>query len=256
MDLTGKVALVTGGAERVGRTFSLALAKAGADVVVNHWHTKEAAEATRTEIEKLGRRCLVIEADVSSLQQNNEMIAAIAETFGRLDILIHNASNFNNLPFEQFPEAMWDSSMNLNLKGPFFLSQAAAKLMKKNGFGRIIGMAGNSTCECWPDFIAHSLAKTGLVRLMEHLAVALSPDIQCFAVCPSTFLPASGGEYAPVVSKRGESICEDKRYYMDKGFKLHNGNPEEVAELVVFLAGCNNYMNGAVIHIDGGKHLI
>jgi len=256
MDLRGKVALVTGGAERVGRVLCLELAKAGADIVINHWHTREAAQKTKSEVENLGRRCLVIEADVSSIIQISDMIAKVEEVFNRLDILVHNASNFNNLQFEKFSEAMWDSSINVNLKGPFFLSQAAVKLMRKNGFGRIIGIAGNSTYECWPDFIAHSIAKTGLVRLMEHLAVALSPDIQSFAICPSTFLPASGNEYAPVMAKRGEIFCEDPKYIMERGVKLHNGNPQEVAEIVVFLAGCNSYINGAVIPIDGGKHLI
>ena len=202
MDLTGKVALVTGGAERCGKTFSIELARAGADVVVNHWKTAAAAEETKAEIEKLGRRCLVIESDVSSIKKNQEMIDAIEKEFGRLDILVHNASNFTNAPFEEFPEEYWDASFNLNLKGPFFLSQSAAKLMRKNGYGRMIGMGGNSYYEAWPDFIPHSLAKCGLVRMMELLAVALSPDIQCFAICPSTFLPANDGQYAPVMAER------------------------------------------------------
>lgn len=252
--LFGKVALVTGGAQRAGRFISLALARAGADVVVNHWKTGEDAAKTVTEIEVMGRRCLPIEADVSDIKQGRLMIDRIGECFGRLDVLVHNASNFNRRSFLDVTEEIWESSMALNLKGPFFLSQSAASLMLKGGSGRIIALIGNSYYENWPDFIPHAIAKTGLAKMMQSLAIALSPHIQCNALCPASFLAAEGGQTEAISSQREAQY--DANYIITQGVKLHRGTPEEVAELVLFLCSCGNYLNGAIIPIDGGKNAI
>lgn len=255
MDLSGKVALVTGGAQRAGRIFSIALAKAGADIVINHLGSKEDAEKTKSEIENLNHRCLQIEADISNIKQGSYMIKQIEKEFGRLDILVHNASNFNLSPFDKVTEEIWDSSFDVNLKGPFFLSQAAAKLMLENGCGRIIALVGNSYYENWPEFIPHTIAKTGLVKMIQSLAVTLSPYIQCNAICPASFLPAEEDKHLVTMKERNEEFTEEGKFIMTRGIKIHKGNAEEVAELIVFLAGCSDYINGTVIPIDGGKHL-
>jgi NAD(P)-dependent dehydrogenase (short-subunit alcohol dehydrogenase family) len=250
MKLDGKVALVTGGALRVGRYLSLALARAGADVVVNYYRTPREAEETRVAIEALGRRCLLAEADVGSIAETRQMIGLVEKEFGRLDILVHNAGNFNEGPFLEMTEGSWDSSMNLILKGPFFLSQAAAKLMLKNGSGRIMAIVGNSLYENWPNFIPHAIAKTGLAKLMQELAIALSPRIQCNAICPATILPGEHGKDAEMRKSRGE---ERENVNVERGVTLHMGNPEELAELVVYLSGCSDYLTGAILPLDGGK---
>ena len=252
MDLLGKVALVTGGAQRVGRILSLALAKAGADMVINHWRTEAEALNTRAEIEALGRKCLVIEANIADIEQGCQMVDEVEKVFGRLDILVHNASNFNEAPFLGVTEEIWESSLGVNLKGPFFLSQAASRLMLKNGSGRMIAMIGNSYYENWPDFIPHAIAKVGLAKMMQNLAIALSPNIQCNAICPAIIYPSAHGQDMRIMSSRGE-LHEDEMYERMRDTLLHRGNPEEVAELVVYLAGCSNYLTGAVIPIDGGK---
>lgn len=254
MDLSGKVALVSGGAQRVGRFLCLALARAGADIVMNYWHTEEDAQRTQSEIESLNRRCLPVEADITEIKQIHSMMAEIEKEFNRLDILVHNASNFNQCPFLEVTDEIWESSFGVNLKGPFFLSQAAAKLMLRNGSGRIIALIGNSYYENWPDFIPHAIAKTGLAKLMQGLAIALSPNIQCNAICPASFYPAENGQHETIRKKRGDEYQED--FIISRGVKLHRGTPEEVAELVVYLSGCSNYLNGAVIPIDGGKYAI
>ena len=250
MRLDGKVALVTGGALRVGRYLSVALAKAGADVVVNYYRTPKEAEETKQEIEALGRRCLLIEASVAVPAESRAMIDEVEAEFGRLDILVHNAGNFNEAPFLEMTEESYDSSMNLILRGPFFLSQAAAKLMLKNGSGRIMAIVGNSLYENWPNFIPHALAKTGLAKLMQSLAIALSPKIQCNAICPATILPGDHGKDAEMRKSRGE---EQENVNAERGVVLHAGNPEEVAELVVYLSGCSDYLTGAILPLDGGK---
>ena len=252
MDLSEKVALVTGGAQRAGHYISLALAKAGAHVVVNHYHTAEDAQATKADIEKLGHRCITFDVDITDIPRTRAMIDDIEDAFGRLDILVHNASNLNRCSFSEVTEEVWESSFGVNLKGPFFLSQAAAKLMLKSGSGRIIALVGNSYYENWPDFIPHTVAKTGLAKLMQSLAIALSPDIQCNAICPASFLAAE--EAKAIRETRGDEYKAE--IIISKGISIHRGTPEEVAELVVYLAGCSNYLNGAVIPIDGGKHAL
>lgn len=255
MDLAGKVALVTGGAQRVGRVISLALARAGAHIALNHWQTGEDARKTCSDIQNLGVRCVPIEADISDVSHVEGIIDVIQREFGRLDILVHNASNFNQCEFMSVSEDMWDSSFNVNLKGPFFLSQAAARLMLQHGSGRIISLVGNSYYENWPNFIPHTIAKTGLARLTQALAVALSPHIQCNAICPASILPSQDGQDVSIMSARGETHSSSG-VECSRGVWLHQGCPEEVAELVVYLAGCSNYLTGAVIPIDGGKSAV
>lgn len=256
MKLDNKVALVTGGAIRVGKIISKALAEAGADLVISYWGTEAEARETKAEIEHMGRRCMIYEANMRSIPQLQALIAAVDAEFGRLDILIHNASNFNEGAMSEVTEEIWDSSHEIILKGAFFLSQAAVPLMMKHKSGRMIAMIGNSYYENWPTYIPHSIAKVGLVKLMECLAVTLSPYIQCTALCPATIMTSAVGGYSPVLQSRSEIIDEEDRTITVSGQKLVMGIPEQVAELIIYLSGCSNYMNGAVIPIDGGKHLL
>jgi len=245
-DLTGKVALITGGDRRAGKVFTLALAKAGADIAVNYWKSEADAVETKKEVEALGRKCLMREVSIADIEGMKNFVDEIDKTFGRLDILVHNASNFNHAPFQEVTEEHWDGSMDIILKGPFFLSQAASKLMMKNGGGRMIALIGNSSYEIWPDRIPHTIAKCGMLRLMENLAVTLSPHIQCNCVCPGPFFKGRPG-----YEKR-----YDEKFVNMSGHIVRNGDVDSVAELVLFLASCTEYINGAVIPIDGGKRLI
>jgi NAD(P)-dependent dehydrogenase (short-subunit alcohol dehydrogenase family) len=222
--------------------------------VVNHWHTARDAEETRDRIESLGCRCLVVESDVADPKACRAMIRRVETTFERLDILVHNASNFNQSPVSDVTEELWDSSINLNLKGPFFLSQAASRLMLKNHSGRIIAFIGNSFYENWPDFVPHAIAKTGLAKMMQGLAIAFSLDIQYSAICPASFLSSEGPQTETIAKSRG-NVANARRLHT-QGIDLYRGTPEDVAEMVVYLAGCSNYVNGAIIPLDGGKQAI
>ncbi len=245
-----RVALVTGGAERVGRVLSLALARAGFDIALNHWERAAAAGQTNEDIAALGRRCLVLEADVADPSEGQGLVDAVEERFGRLDVLVHNASNFHECPLLEVTEAVWDSSLGVNLKGPFFLSQAAARLMLRQGSGRIIALVGNSYYESWPTFAAHSIAKTGLAKLMQILAVGLSPSIQCNAVCPARIFPSPAGQDLRLMQARNE---DPEGASSERSVALRQGTPDDVAELVVYLASCSSYLTGAIIPVDGGK---
>lgn len=254
MSLKNKVVLITGGAEKAGKVFAHEYAKAGAKVVISY-AAFSAAEAARTksELEALGADCLAVEADMRDIPSLRRMVRQIDETYGRLDILVSNASNFNDQPMEEVTEEIWDSSQDIILKGAFFLCQAAAPLMKKTG-GKIIGMGGNSYYENWPNFIPHSIAKVGLIKLMQLLAVTLSPDIQCYALCPSSFLDSNSGD--GILAGRGEQLNPEGNRLTVNGVTLNRGGPKEVAEFLLFLSDCNTYMNGAIITLDGGKCLL
>lgn len=254
MSLKDKVVLITGGAEKAGKIFALEYAKAGAKVVISYAKFAQAeAEQTGKELMALGADYLAVEADMRDISALRRMIQTIDETYGRLDVLVSNASNFNNQPMEEVTEEIWDSSQDIILKGAFFLCQAAAPLMRKTG-GKIIGMGGNSYYENWPNFIPHSIAKVGLIKLMQMLAITLSPEIQCYAVCPSSFLDSESGD--SILAKRGETLEQTGNVLTVNGVPLHRGNPKEVAEFLLFLSDCNAYMNGAIITLDGGKCLI
>src|SRR5688500_6322733 len=126
MDLSGKVALVTGGARRVGRALSLALGRAGADLVVNYNTSALEARAVVAELEAMGRRAVAIQADVSKRADIQRLIRTIKEDLGRLDLLVNSAASFESAPFLEIEEGDWDRVMDVNLKGPFLLIQAAA----------------------------------------------------------------------------------------------------------------------------------
>lgn len=238
--LAGRVALVTGSAERVGRELALGLAAAGADIVVNHLRQAAKARAVVREIEMLGRRATAIEADVAVPEECRLLVQSSLQQMGHLDVLVHNASSFVQGDFLELSEHDFDRSLGVNLRGPFFLSQAAAAHMIERGGGKIIAIAGNSLFEAWPDFVSHSVAKAGLARLMELLAVALSPHVQCVTVCPAEILPT------------GEPGADDgARTYAD--VELLAGRPKDLVELVVYLSGSTPYLNGAVIPLDGAK---
>ena len=248
-DLTGKVALVTGGAERVGAVICRALAEAGADVAVNHLDRADAARETVAAITELGRSAVALEADVSSTEQASQLVERTVAELGRLDILVHNASTFVTRPFLELTEADFESSFGVGLRGPFFLSQAAARVMLEQGSGKIIALVGNSLYEAWPDYVSHALAKAGLARLMELLAVALSPTVQCLAIAPDRVLWTSAEHDH---HQRGTREPSDEFVVLD-GVRIRTGTAEDVANLLVDLCRAGAYLNGAVIPLDGGK---
>ena len=246
-DLNGKVALVTGGAERVGEVICRALASAGADVAVNHLDTPQAAEATVEAIRSEGRRGVALQADISSPAQGRRLVERTVAELGRLDILVHNASTFVQRPFLELTEDDFEASVGVGLRGPFFLSQAAAAVMLEAGGGKIIALIGNSLYEAWPDYVSHSVAKAGLARLVELLAVALSPTIQCLAVAPDRVLWTSPEHDAHQRGAREEGLVT-----LD-GVPFRTGTADDVAHLIVDLCLAGPYLNGAVIPLDGGK---
>lgn len=254
MKFDGKVVLITGGAEKAGKIFAIEFARAGADLVISHCNMPQQAAQTKKEIEELGRKCLAVEANNRNVNQIKMMVDKIRSYYGRLDVIVHNASNFNDQPIEKVTEEVWNSSMEIILKGAFFLSQTAVPLMLESGGGKIIALIGNSYYENWPNFIPHSIAKVGLAKLMQLLAITYSPHIQCNALCPASFLDSGSGD--GILERRGEQLLKNGKSIMVNGVELYRGDSYDVAEALLFLASSSNYINGAIIPLDAGKNLI
>ncbi|MCV2394373.1 SDR family NAD(P)-dependent oxidoreductase [Actinotalea sp. M2MS4P-6] len=255
--MDGRVVLVTGAADRAGRRFVERYAAAGAAVVVNHLPTQgaDAAEVVRG-IAAAGGRAVAVEADVTDVAACRTLVAETTAAFGRLDVLVHNASTFRPAPWLEVDEQAWDSSLGVNLKGPFFLSQAAARVMLEQGEGRIVAMVGNSLTEAWPTFVPHSVAKSALARLMEQLAVALAPVVACNAIAPSQFFRSDDGTNDALRAGRGEVEPHEDGTVDVAGHRLREIDLDAVWEALLHLSTSSLQVTGTTLRIDGGKALV
>jgi pteridine reductase len=239
METAGRVALVTGGARRVGRAISLALAQAGADVVVNYNGSADEARITVGEIEALGRRAIAVQADVSSRTDIGRLVDRAEQEFGRLDILVNSASLFERTPFNRISEEEWDRVLAVNLKGPFLLSQKAAPLLARDG-GAIINIIDLSALQPWPSFAHHAVSKAGLLHLTRVMARALAPDIRVNSIAPGTVLPPENAE--------GEDGSERRVI-------RRPGDPEDVVSALLYLVR-SDFVTGENLVVDGGRMLL
>jgi NAD(P)-dependent dehydrogenase (short-subunit alcohol dehydrogenase family) len=243
MDIAGKVALVTGGARRVGRALSLALAEAGADLVVGYNRSASEADALVEEVQALGRRAVAVQGDVARKTDVGALVRACEAAFGRLDILVNNAASFEAAPFLEITEEEWDRVMAVNLKGPFLLSQAAAPLLRAHGDGVIVNIADLAGLQAWPRYAHHGTAKAGLIHLTRVAARALAPEIRVVAIAPGTVLPP-------------ETFTEEQVYKLRGAIPLKRiGSPDDVAEALLYLVR-SDFVTGIVIPVDGGRLLV
>jgi len=240
MQTPGRIALVTGGAHRVGRAFSLALADAGCDVVVNYNNSGADAAATAAAIEERGRSALAVQADVSRADDIDRLMRAAEDAFGRLDIVVNSASLFERLPFTEIREEDWDRVLGVNLKAPFFVAQGAAPLLRRSGGGVIVNIADLSALQPWPSFAHHAVSKAGLLHLTRVLARALAPDIRVNSITPGTVLPPETTE--------GEDGSE--RRLVARG-----GVPDDVTRALLYLIE-SDFVTGENLIVDGGRLLL
>jgi pteridine reductase len=239
METTGRIALVTGGARRVGRAFSMALAEAGCDIVVNYNDAADDAAATVSDIERIGRRAIAVQADVSSGADRDRLIRETERAFGGLDILVNSASLFERKPFADITESDWDRVLGVNLRAPFFLSQAAAPLLRRGG-GVIVNIVDLSALQPWPSFAHHAVSKAGLLHLTRVLARALAPDIRVNSIAPGTVLPPE--------DESGEEGSE--RRLVERG-----GSPTDATGALLYLIR-SGFVTGENLVVDGGRMLL
>lgn len=244
--MSGKIALVTAAARGIGRAVALSLAQAGADVAVG-LRDIQSHGGLPAEIEALGRRVLALQMDVTSLEQIFSAIDAAVSHFGRLDILVNNAGIAPGNLAENVRESDFDQTLAINLKGTFFASQAAGRVMIKQRSGCIINVASQAGFVALPTESIYCMTKAGLVHLTKCLAVEWGKhNITVNAVAP-TFIETPGTEaYLADPTVRADVV--------ERIAALHRiGQPEDVAGSVVFLASpAAALITGHTIVVDGG----
>ena len=245
-ELNGQVALVTGAARGLGRAISLALAQSGADVALGLRDASTGAELAR-EIEALGRRALRLQMDMSRMDQVSRAVDEAAAHFGKLDILVNNAGVAPENPAEKVREEDFDLTVAVNLKGTFFASQAAGRVMIRQQRGCIINMSSQAGFAALPTESVYCMTKAGIAHLTKCLAVEWGKyNIRVNAVAP-TFIFTPGTEAALAdPAFRADTI--------ERIAALHRiGEPREVSSAVVFLASpAASLITGHTLLIDGG----
>ncbi len=247
-DLKNKVAIVTGARRGMGRTHSLALAKAGAKVLVADISLEDCEKVVK-EIEKEGGEALAIKCDVSKKSDVDKMIKTALDKWGQIDIFVNNAGICEFKPFLDLTEEDWEKTININLKGYFLCAQAAAKEMVKQKSGAIVNIASIAMGQVGVGFpaLAHYCAsKGGIVAMTEAMALELAPfNVRINAIAP-------GAIDTPMAS----SVSQDPKVLEGtlSRIPLHRmGRAEEVSNAVVFLASdASSYMTGSVVVVDGG----
>ncbi|GIK28811.1 MAG: SDR family oxidoreductase [Chloroflexi bacterium] len=246
-ELRGRVALVTGGAHRVGKAIALELARAGIHVVVNYNRTSEVIIAeTVSEIIGHGVEALPIQADVSKPAEIQAMFARIKETVGTLDIVVNSASVFPSGTIAETAFETWQQALDVNVTGPFLVTQAAAEMMRANDpkGGVIVNICDVGTLRPWPERAAHGVSKAALWMLTQTSAVTYAPDgIRVNAVMPG-----------PVMAPPGMSESRWQQIGEDQTLVGHAGSADDVARAVVYLCR-EDFLTGVLLPVNGGEHL-
>lgn len=236
-----RVALVTGGAIRVGRALTLGLAEAGYDIAINYHSSDGEAVSVSRRVEELGRRAIMLPGDISQAQDVEQIALGVSEEFGRLDLLVNNASLFRNTPLLEMEESEWDRVMAVNLKGPFLMVKATVDLLTRAG-GQIVNLVDLSAFQPWVDHPHHSVSKAALLQLTRVMARALAPRVRVNAIAPGAVLLPEDYDNAKQNHSRAQSVLDTL------------GSPEDVVRTVLFLER-SPFITGEVIVVDGGQLL-
>ena len=248
MRLEGKVALVTGAQQGIGRAIAVALARDGADVGVNFLDDATAAEGVAGEIRGLGRRAVTVQGDVSQTASVHRMVKTVVDALGPPDVLVNNAGVFPRASFLELPEREWDHVLGINLKGSFLCAQAVARALVAAGRPGAIVNISSSAVRGDPRGVHYSSSKAGVVGLTRAMALALAPHrIRVNAIAPGLTDTAQ-----PRYGNTEEQIAERAR-------EIPLGRiaqPKEIAKVAVFLASAESgWVTGELIHVNGGVYM-
>jgi len=258
MELEGKIALVTGAGRRLGKAVALALARAGADVGLHYRASRVEAQETAREIEALGRRAELFQADLADPEQIDRLFEAVASAFGQLDVLVNNAAICERTPIKSLSAEQWDRHFAINTRAAALCISRAVPLMgaartdrptpaaqrsdasqsSKSG-GVVVNIADVSAGSPWPGYPAYCASKAALLALTRSAAKALAPAIRVNSVSPGAIL------WSP------DTTDVQKRKVLDHIPMGRTGSPEDVAAAVVFLAR-QDYVTGQDLRVDGG----
>ena len=244
IDLSGKIALVTGGGRGIGRACCVALAEAGASVAINYSRSAEAAEEVRAEIEAAGGRAIVYQADVSSFEAAAAMFEKVKADFGTLDVLVNNAGVIHDTLLLTMKPEGWRKVLGVSLDGAYHCTKAAGEIMLRKRSGKVISISSVAGVAGGGGQTNYASAKAGVIAFMRACAAEMGKrGIQFNAVLPGMIVTDMS---ARARERAGEAI-------LDRIPAGRFGEPEDVAGLVVFLASPQaDYINGEAIAVDGG----
>jgi len=239
--LSGKSALVTGGARRIGRGIALALAEAGADVVLTYLKSHAEAAQTAKEIESLGCRALAVECDVRSETSVRQAIAATIGKFGCLDLVVNNAAVFENAPLESLTLDQWDAVFETNARGPFLVAREALPHLRAVQ-GRIVNIGSLGGIHAWSGHAHYCASKAALHSLTQAMAKAFAPQVSVNCVAPGWI-------------ELDDRPADEASRFAAKTPMGRNGTAEDIAQAVLFFATGPHFVTGQVLAVDGGLGL-
>ena len=242
MNPEGKVALVTGGGVRVGRALALGLARAGARVVVHYNSSAGEAEEVVATIQRKGGEAVAFGADLSKHSEVERLADEALEAFGGIDILVNSASIFPEQGVGEVDEDLFDKTIAINLKAPFFLTQRIGQAMREQGEGVIVNLGDLAGLQSWVGYAAHAVSKAGLIHFTRVAARALAPEVRVNCIAPGTVLPPD--DHDPEEVEKLAQRAPLKR----------NGSPADVLEALLYLVRAD-FVTGDVVVLDGGRML-
>jgi enoyl-[acyl-carrier protein] reductase III len=248
--MSQKVALITGSSRGIGKATALRLAKEGYDIVINYARSRKGAQETAEEIEAMGRKVLIVKANVGDVSKIKDMFAQIENVFGRLDVFVNNAASGVQRPVMELQENHWDWTLNINSKALLFCAQEAAKLMEKNGGGKIVSISSLGSIRYLKNYTVVGVSKAALESLTRYLAVELAPKgISVNAV--------SGGAVdteALTHFPNREELLEEAKERTPAGRIVEI---DDMVNCVMFLLSDQSSMiRGQTIIVDGGISLL
>jgi NAD(P)-dependent dehydrogenase (short-subunit alcohol dehydrogenase family) len=238
--LAGQTVLVTGGAKRIGRAIALRLAASGANVAITYRGSQSDAEATVRDLAQFGVDALAVRTDLGDAESIREMVAAVVEEFGRLDIVVNNAGIFESAALESITVEQWDHMFATNTRAPFLVGQAAYPHLRK-AKGRIINIGSLGGTHAWATHAHYCTSKAALHMLSQTMAKAWAPEISVNCVAPGMIVQGEVGE-AYV-------------HFAERTPMRRNGTVEDVAEAVLFFATGPHFVTGQLMMVDGGLGL-
>jgi NAD(P)-dependent dehydrogenase (short-subunit alcohol dehydrogenase family) len=243
MNISGKVALITGSSKRVGRETAVELARRGARIAIHYRSDESGARETLRQIEEAGSSGELFHAELTDEAAVEHLFADLETKMKALDILVNNASVFDAGTFEQSTPDLWKRQMDSNAMAPFFIAQRASRLMLRQPQGKIVNLVDVAGETIWPGYFAYSVSKAALIAVNKGLAKALAPRIQVNGIAPG---PVLFPEY----------YTEDqKKFAIERTLLKRAGSAKDIVSAVIFLID-NDYITGEVIHVDGGRHIM
>lgn len=241
MEIKGRIALVTGGAHRVGRALSTALAEAGMRVAINYNSASAEADALVRELTAAGHECRAYRADLTQGDAPKSLVESVVRDFGGLDVLINSAAVMQRTPVDDVTVTTWDSMFALNLRAPFFLAQASRPHLR-DAKGCIVNLADLAAFETWPEYIPHGITKAGVVQMTRALARAFAPEVRVNAIAPGAVLLPDAWDEAT------------RAHFASTTPLRRIGSPDDVVQAMLYLIRAD-YVTGDTLLVDGGRHV-